>query len=108
MSRTNLRRAEFDRSQQPGFLNQYGQPWRQGRRARVARLQPIERPRQVSVQPRHSTLKMIQDARQIGVMRFEQLDQVMLDLDVVVGPRKTQPRRPVKRTPAGVVEPADE
>jgi hypothetical protein len=51
---------------------------------------------------------MIQDARQIGVMRFEQLDQVMLDLDVVVGPRKTQPRRPFQRAPAGVVEPADE
>ena len=104
----DLRRAELDRRHQPGLLHQVEQPLREGRLAGVARLQAVERPRQVAIEPRRIDLEPLEDRFQVGAARFEQLHQPVLDLDVVVGPRQAQPGGAFQGPAAMAVELADE
>ena len=49
-----------------------------------------------------------EDPRDVRVRRLEQLQQEVLDLDVVVGPRQAEPGGALEGVAAGVVQPSDQ
>jgi hypothetical protein len=51
---------------------------------------------------------VLEDAGEVRLLRLAELEQVVLDVDVVVGARQAEPGRRFERVAAGVVEPSDE
>jgi hypothetical protein len=51
---------------------------------------------------------MAQDARQVRILCFDELEQQVLQLNIIIGARQTKTSRRFKRAPAGVIKPADQ
>jgi hypothetical protein len=51
---------------------------------------------------------MLQDAWEISVGYVEQLQEVMFDFDIVVGPRKAEPRRCFQNIAGGFIQFSDQ
>jgi hypothetical protein len=72
MSRTHARRAEIDRSDQPRVLKPLRQPVAQTRRARISRLQTLERRRDVFAQAIDIHFVVMTDLVQVRVILLKQ------------------------------------
>src|ERR1043166_9956439 len=59
----------------------------------VSSLAVIERPGEIARQPRSVDRVLLEHEREIGIRDVEELHEVVLDLDVVVRTRETQPSR---------------
>ena len=79
----------------------------QRRIACVTRLQFVETARQLGGQARFVHLEVLQNRRQIGARRIEQLHEVMFDLNVVVRARDAQAGGGFQRVAGGVVQLSD-
>src|SRR5215475_10662001 len=90
MSAANLSRSKIDRGQQPGLLDPLWQTRRQSGCAGVAGLQAIQRGSQILRNPRFVYLESPKDGAEIRISPFDQLQQKMLRLDIVVRARETK------------------
>ena len=89
----NLRSAELDRGDHPGLADQVHDLRRQARRPGVARLQAVDGRRQRANHPGRVDLEMPQQRGEVRIVSLQQLEQPVLKLHVVIGPRQTQARR---------------
>ena len=67
-----------------------------GRRACVAGLQLVDAARQICGEPRLVDFKMLDDRGEVARSRIEQLGEVVLDLDIVVGAREAEAGRALR------------
>ena len=93
---------------EPCFSEHLGDTRAEGWRPRVARLQLVQAAREVRREPRAIDLELLEDGGAIAIARVEQLHEIVLDLDVVVGARQTQPGCCLEGVARLVVELADQ
>src|SRR5581483_9521204 len=103
-TRANAGCLEFERRQHPGFAHEVEDVEGEFRGAAVAGLELVQGAGQLAVDARGVDGVLLENALQIAVADFEQLDQEMFDLDVVVGARHAQARGAFQRPPARQVQ----
>ena len=100
--------AEFDRGPAPAMFEQLWDHRRQRGRALVAALEAIKRLAKLAFQCLRRDFELAQDAADVAVLDFQQFQQQVLDLDVVVTPGHAQARRAFHRAAAGGIQTSDE
>lgn len=108
MARTDARQPGVERGDQPGLLEEPGEVGREHRRAAIAGLEAVDLGPQLALHAGGADGTAAQDAVQIAVALFEQGQQQMFEIDLVVAPRHAQAGGPLGGLAAGVVEFADQ
>ena len=108
VARTDQARPVVHRADEPGVSEHPGEGRAERRGPRVAGLEPVEAARQVVREPGAVHLEVFEDVRRVGVAGVEQLQEEVLDLDVVVRARETQPRGALEGAARLIVQLADQ
>lgn len=98
----------IQRGDQPGLLEEPGDVGRKDGRAGVAGLEAIDLGVQFALHAARADRTAVQDARQVAALVFQQGQQQVLEIDLVVAPGHAQARGPLCSPTAGVVEFADQ